>query len=284
MNERKNKREKFGGFHEFRDQLPEKQLPDLPAPVYLAAAAVLLLLAALILVPWFQNLVYSIQIRKGPVESATEQKLARGGLSDRYVPNYNLGHSAYDAGDYDKAIDYYDQALSYQPKWHRECPVRINLTLSMLREIDYSDKSQTSIDALKEARAVLCADGCADPNGKPGKGGHNKDAIRLRDEIDKVLQDMDQNDQDDQDDKKDDQKDQEQQQEQSGKDDSKKQSMHEKSIENQLKEEQKEAQKQYNQDKQEEQQQQEMEQQQNNQEGEEGDDGGGGYQQARQPW
>lgn len=247
---------------------------SIPAPVFLLAAAVLLLLAALILVPWFQNMAYSIRIRKGPAESTTEQKLAGGGLSDRYVPNYNLGHSAYQAKDYDRAIDYYDQALSYKPKWHRECPIRINLTLSMLREIDYSDKSQATIDALKEARAVLCADGCADPNGEPGKGGHDRDAIRLRDEIDQVLQDMENNQ--DQDKQKDDQNQDQQEQEESSGGQNQKKSQNEKSIENQLKEEQKQAQQQYNKDRQ--------EQQQMQQESGEGEEGGGGYEQAKQPW
>ncbi|MEE0955455.1 MAG: tetratricopeptide repeat protein [Eubacterium sp.] len=277
-----NNKNEFSRGGRWKDRFSAGQLPSIPAPAFLIAAAVLLLLAALILVPWLQNLAYSIQIRKGPAESATEQKLARGGLSDRYVPNYNLGHSAYQEGDYDKAIDYYDQALSYKPKWHRECPIRINLTLSMLREIDYSDSSQATIDALKEARAVLCAEGCADPNGKPGKGGHNKDAIKLRDEIDKVLEEMDQQKDQNKDDQEDDQDNKEE--EKSG-GQSKQQSGKEKSIQNQLEEEQKKAQQQYNQDRQEQRQRQQM--QRASEDGGDGDDeegSGGGYEQAKQPW
>lgn len=106
---------------------------------------------------------------------------------ERYVADYNQGNVCYKQENYEEAIVYYKKALSKNPKQPKDCEIRINLCLSMIALLDYSDRSeenQTQItETLKEAIVLLTEHGCA----KEDMSGHNEDAQQLKQEIEAYL-------------------------------------------------------------------------------------------------
>lgn len=102
---------------------------------------------------------------------------------------YNKGNEAYELGDYDQAIEQYEQALSCHVPDKKECDIRVNLALAMIAPIDIEnlDDSQVSetIALLKEARDILTEEDCAHAN---DENGHDKDAQTLKDEIDQYIE------------------------------------------------------------------------------------------------
>lgn len=70
-----------------------------------------------------------------------------------------------------------------------ECDIRVNTALSIIRQIDTdhfdTESGRTkAIEKLQNARGILTAEGCAD---EEGDGGHDPEAIQLREEIDEWL-------------------------------------------------------------------------------------------------
>lgn len=126
-----------------------------------------------------------------------------------YVLYYNEGNAYYQTEDFDKAAASYQKALDALIPEGKECPVRINLTLALLRQIDYAQMEEAlvvleraeinteteqaaaqkvidlTVNQLLAARQVLCAQGCAE---EEGEEGHSKEAVQLRNEIDALLQ------------------------------------------------------------------------------------------------
>ena len=184
----------------------------------------------------------------GDYQTEQEESLKKLNLVERYLPYYNLGNVAYKEGDYSRAIGYYKQALDMDPPKYKECPIRINLALAMIKKIDFNDlstekKVQNAIQQLRAARTVLTAHQCAGP---VEDDGHSEEAEQLKKDIDDMIEklenppDQDQqdgDDQDNQDQNQDQNKDQDQNQDQ----DQNKETEQEKKIREQLEEQQKEA-------------------------------------------
>ena len=137
-----------------------------------------------------------------------EKSLLKMNIPEGYLPYYNLGNMYYKKGEYDKAISSYKSALELAPshRHEKECDIRVNLALAMLAKIDWQNMQtqkdgQRAIKQLKAARNVLTEEGCANPD---DPNGHNKEAEQLKADIDKMLEDMQQdsssNDSDEQDD------------------------------------------------------------------------------------
>ncbi len=162
------------------------------------------------------NLVFLDKYNKGEYDAEIEKRLV-GPLNivEDYLPYYNMGNAAYKNEDYDEAIADYRIALEKNPPKYLECPVRINLALSMIKKINFENLSTekkilNAIRQLQAARNVLCEDGCANPDyvdgakeQKPVKTedgeeiipekGHSDKAEQLKKEIDeaiKFLEDM----------------------------------------------------------------------------------------------
>ena len=121
-------------------------------------------------------------------------------IMEGFVPYYNTGNTDFRNGQYEKAAGNFMQALEENPPHddeaiqehtENECRIRINLSLSLLNQIDFKnlrlndrEAVDNAIEQLLVAREVLTADECAhfdDP------GGHNADAEQLKKEIDEVL-------------------------------------------------------------------------------------------------
>ena len=146
------------------------------------------------------NEFYNLAYERGfyPDRSATTKMKPQ--IMEGFVPYYNTGNTDFQNGQYDKAAGNYMQALEENPPHddeairehtENECKIRINLSLSLLNQIDFEhlrlndrEAVDSAIEQLLVAREVLTADECAhfdDP------GGHNADAEQLKKEIDEVL-------------------------------------------------------------------------------------------------
>ncbi len=105
------------------------------------------------------------------------------------VPAYNMGNAFYEQGDYESAQGFYVYALRQDLKEGEECPIRINLALSLLATIRYDHLEEPSvrskaIQTLNTARGVLLEEGCA-ADGE--ETGHSPEAQKLKEEIDALL-------------------------------------------------------------------------------------------------
>ena len=120
----------------------------------------------------------------------TENKLAFLGFLEPYISCYNKGNAAYKQGDYDAAIEAYQNALEKHPSEQRECLIRINLVLSMVAPIDpaelTADEIAETIQLLEDAKQILYAHGCAAEDGT----GHNQDAQTLKEDIDRFEEEL----------------------------------------------------------------------------------------------
>lgn len=107
-----------------------------------------------------------------------------------YIAHYNAGNIHYQNGDYEEAINEYKLAMKREPKSNHKCDIRINMALSMIKQLseDYSSKEnlENTIEVLTKARELLIEDACA----KDSEAGHSKEATKLREEIDNILKEL----------------------------------------------------------------------------------------------
>ena len=107
-----------------------------------------------------------------------------------YIVHYNNGNRYYRQYSYGRAIEQYEKALEQVIPEGKECRIRINLALAMLGLLgpDYAQPEQieNSIMVLEEARWELLAQDCATDAGT----GHSEEAEQLKEEIDKMLKQL----------------------------------------------------------------------------------------------
>lgn len=124
------------------------------------------------------------------------KKLLFANVFDKHIAHYNLGNIYYQKGDFSKAIEEYDVALKHVKSEEDDCKIRINKCLAMLELIDFSvldneyvEKSDIDnlIAELKRARKIITENGCANENDDKG---HNKDAEKLKKDIDKKIKEL----------------------------------------------------------------------------------------------
>lgn len=113
------------------------------------------------------------------------------GVAQPYVSKYNQGNICYKIGDYPAAVALYQEALTHKIPEKRECKVRINLALAMLRGLDVDEINDANkdevLEMLYQARDVLTEKGCAN---KDDDNGHDQDAQQLKNEIDQLIQEI----------------------------------------------------------------------------------------------
>lgn len=150
------------------------------------------LIAAFFAMKYIVNLVFLINYDNGSYSVETEEFLQHLNIPEGYLPHYNAGNAHYKLQEYDKAIAEYQMALMAHPSEKKECDIRVNLALAMLQKIDFEhletekDK-ENAIRTLQAARNVLCEKGCADPY---GTNGHDPEAEQLKQDIDKMLEEL----------------------------------------------------------------------------------------------
>ncbi len=109
------------------------------------------------------------------------------GFLEPYVNHYNRGCIYYAIGDYPDAQKEFERAMESDIADPDECRLRVNLALSLVKQLDLSDVNdenlQDILDVLDQARDILCEDGCAN---RDDNNGHWPDAQTLKNEIDEL--------------------------------------------------------------------------------------------------
>ena len=104
-------------------------------------------------------------------------------LQRDYISNYNYGNILYQNGEYEKAVEEYEQAIKTVPVSEEECKVRINCALAICKSVEIDENDQNSIeDAIKEyeqAVSVLTENDCYK---------RNRDAKKLKEDIEKEIE------------------------------------------------------------------------------------------------
>nr|MCR4901348.1 tetratricopeptide repeat protein [Butyrivibrio sp.] len=148
------------------------------------------------------NTIFAKAYEKGEYKQSLEKSLESNSIVDPYLVEYNLGCSYYAQGNYEEAKAYFEKSLMYDIPEKKECPVRINLALTITKLIDFEtintqyasfkegeeiDKEELSgliedaITQLQSAREVLTQVNCA---GKEDDNGHSAEAESLKKDID----------------------------------------------------------------------------------------------------
>lgn len=108
----------------------------------------------------------------------------------RLCKYYNAGNELFEEGNYQEARIKYDKALHCFPDEKRECKIRINMALCIVEPIDVENIDESNVDqiieTLEDAKSILMKKGCADDQGT----GHSKEAQKLKDDIDKFIQQL----------------------------------------------------------------------------------------------
>ncbi|MCR4902222.1 MAG: tetratricopeptide repeat protein [Butyrivibrio sp.] len=168
-----------------------------------------MILAAIIMVligyRLIANTIFVKAYEKGDYKQSLEQSLESNSIVDPYLVDYNLGCSYYEQGDFDEAQTYFEKSLMYDIPEKKECPVRINLALTITKLIDFetintqyaSFKQGEEVDTeelagliedaitqLQSAREVLTQVNCA---GKEDDNGHSAEAESLKKDIDEEI-------------------------------------------------------------------------------------------------
>ena len=151
---------------------------------------ILLFIALFLGIRYLINLGFVIKYNNGIYSAKTEEFLSKVNIPEGYVPLYNAGNAYYMTEDYDSAISSYKDALDAHPTEKKECDIRVNLALAMLKKVDFDNldtekQKQNAIRQLQSARNVLVEKGCADPY---GTNGHDPEAEQLKQDIDKMLE------------------------------------------------------------------------------------------------
>lgn len=126
------------------------------------------------------------------------------GFTQPYISRYNQGNVYYQNGDYAGAEEKYRAALKFRPGGDKDCKLRINLALAIVKQIDADNVTKEDLDAtidrLEEAKDILIENGCAH---RDDEEGHDEDAQTLKDEIDAFEEQLKQENEDQQGDKDD---------------------------------------------------------------------------------
>jgi len=107
-----------------------------------------------------------------------------------YAVHYNLGNMYYRNYSFVSATEQYEKALDKNVPEGKECRIRVNLALIMAESLggDYAEPDQVadSIQILEGAKDVLLADNCATEEDT----GHSEAAEQLKEEIEKILEEL----------------------------------------------------------------------------------------------
>ena len=150
-----------------------------------------IILLFIIIKLFYNHITNSILINKynkGQYSENVAKSLTYVNFPQSYVANYNYGNILYQKGEYEKAIEEYENALKVSVPKDKECSVRTNYALAICQTIQLNEKEQESINtAIKiyeSAIDILTENGCAN---KENNNGHNQNAEQLKKDIQKEI-------------------------------------------------------------------------------------------------
>ena len=103
-----------------------------------------------------------------------------------YVAIKNYGDYYYKTGEYDKALEKYDLALTKNMSKKKACDTRINACLTVLKKVNVNNKKEAKA-LLNKAKQYIEVDDCASLSESDSS---KRDSEKLSEEIDKQLSSM----------------------------------------------------------------------------------------------
>jgi len=167
--------------------------------VFVTIFTVLCVVAVELTVTFVYNEIFIVKYRMGDYNPQNVQGLFKLNWPESYIAHYNYGNTLYWNSDFDEAIDAYNRALSFKPPYDRECAIRINIALAMLKQIKADDETtsrksrieniEKSLEILRTAKEELFKhdDGCAH---REDDQGHSETAEQLKEDIEKMEQEL----------------------------------------------------------------------------------------------
>lgn len=147
---------------------------------------ILILILIKLIISFTVNEIYISKYEKGIYKENLVKILEILNYPESYIAHYNYGNYYYQNEKYIEAISKYDKALESRLPKGKECRIRINKALCILKSVDLENKkAEENIEILYKAREVLCEQGCANTD---NPNGHNKQAEQLKKEIDELIE------------------------------------------------------------------------------------------------
>lgn len=110
------------------------------------------------------------------------------GIFQPYIAAYNRGNIEYQMGNYNRAVEYYEDALKKHPPKKKECKIRTNLVLAKIAGIDFENLSQNEVEEtigiLEEGIQILTEKNCANED---QQSGHDSQAQQLEIELQQII-------------------------------------------------------------------------------------------------
>ncbi len=100
---------------------------------------------------------------------------------ESYIAHYNKGNNLYQTGEFESAVQEYEQALK-TVKGDRRCKVEINLAFTKIELATDKKNNTIEVDKINEIQKILLDSDCATKDNK----GKNRDAQRLYNELEKL--------------------------------------------------------------------------------------------------
>ncbi len=152
--------------------------------------AILFLLCGLLAFNYFYN-EFTISKYDEHDYSYDDELITHTSILEEYIAHYNNGNIHYKKGEYEEAIEDYKLALEADPPHEdAECDIRVNLALAIIGTLpeNYSapENIEQSIQTLEEARDYLLEEECALNESE----GHDKEAQKLKEEIDALIEQL----------------------------------------------------------------------------------------------
>lgn len=120
-------------------------------------------------------------INNGNYSDSLVKMLYALNLEEPYIVHYNDGIRYYKLADFKNSQAKFEETLNHNPPEDRICDVRVNLSLSMLKQIKKDDLNAGS--KLQKAKEVLYENDCARRNDDNGK---SNEAEKLEHEIENL--------------------------------------------------------------------------------------------------
>jgi len=149
---------------------------------------ILLVILLKLIISFVVNEVYIFKYKNGEYSEKLVEVLNVINFPESYVAPYNYGNLLYQEGKYAEAVKQYNIALQYKLPKEKECSIRINKALCILKSVDLEKKTpEDNIEILYKAREILCEKGCANTD---NSNGHSKKAEKLKEEIDDLIEEL----------------------------------------------------------------------------------------------
>lgn len=150
--------------------------------IHIIICSILTLLLIVILTFYILNEIFIANYEDKKYNNKILEVLKMVNIYQPYTAHYNNGNRLYKLGDYNESINEYKKALKLFPPEKKECSIRINLALAMIKDVENESEQNVNniLEVLEEAKEVLYEDGCANRN---NDNGHSKKAEQLKEDI-----------------------------------------------------------------------------------------------------